>query len=166
MKPNLSVTYNSSTKTGLAGYGFDLTGLSIISRIPSDRFHDGISTAIDFTSHDHFALDGQRLMYLSYSSDTETEFRVTNYNYSQTKLIHKATLTVGDFNGDGLADFIATPENNDAGWKGWKLFISHGTYFEQVASGTWNFSDDNIEQVVCGDFNGDVIIIVQLRSML
>lgn len=334
MKPNLSVTYNSSTKTGLAGYGFDLTGLSIISRIPSDRFHDGISTAIDFTSHDHFSLDGQRLMNLSYSSDTETEyrtennsfakilaqgkstnptsfkvytksgliydyisvaealgksasahtlfwlvsrisdtkgnymtisyggdadlnnfyplqidytgnvnngiapyasvhftytnnpyshityvdgekvkkskvlssialymgknavrsfafqylvvnrkyqlstiterasngdlknptkltwnnlsdFRVTNYNYSQTKLIHKATLTVGDFNGDGLADFIATPENNDAGWKGWKLFISHGTYFEQVASGTWNFSDDNIEQVVCGDFNGD-----------
>lgn len=26
MKPNLSVCYNSSTKNGLAGYGFDLTG--------------------------------------------------------------------------------------------------------------------------------------------
>ena len=50
MKPNLSVCYNSSTKNGLAGYGFDLMGLYIISRIPSDRFHDGLSTAIDFTS--------------------------------------------------------------------------------------------------------------------
>ena len=49
MKPNLSVCYNSSTKNGLAGYGFDLTGLSIISRIPSDRFHDRMATAIDFT---------------------------------------------------------------------------------------------------------------------
>lgn len=334
MKPNLSVCYNSSTKNGLAGYGFDLTGLSIISRIPSDRFHDGTATAIDFTSHDHFALDGQRLINYSYSYGTETEYRtennsfakilangkstnptsftvytksgliydyvtvskalgkaetdstlfwlvskvsdtkgnyftvtyggdastndfypsridytgnstaglspyasirfsymsnpyspvtyvngvrvkrshllssialfmgnqvvrnfqfdyqvvnrkyqlsklteiasggehknptqltwtnlsdfkVQNYNYSQTSLIHKATLTVGDFNGDGLADFIATPENDRAGWKGWKLFISHGTYFEQVASGTWNWNDDKLEQVVCGDFNGD-----------
>lgn len=334
MKPNLSVCYNSSTKNSLAGYGFDLTGLSIISRIPSDRFHDGTATAIDFTSHDHFALDGQRLINYSYSYGTETEYRtennsfakilasgkstnptsftvytksgliydyvtvskalgkaetdstlfwlvskvsdtkgnyftvtyggdastndfypsridytgnstaglspyasirfsymsnpyspityvngvrvkkskilssialfmgnqvvrsfqfnyqvvnrkyqlskvtettaggdhknptqltwtnlsdfkVQNYNYSQTRLIHKATLTVGDFNGDGRADFIATPENDRAGWKGWKLFISHGTYFEQVASGTWNWNDDNLEQVVCGDFNGD-----------
>lgn len=317
MKPTLSVAYNSSTKNGLAGYGFDLSGLSIINRVPSDRFHDMRSTAIDFTSNDHFALDGQRLINYDYAFDTETEYRtennsfakilakgkstnptsfkvftksgliydyvsvakalgksesdstlfwlvskisdtkgnymtvtyggdastndfypsridytgndamgvapyasirftynsnfytpvtyvngvrvkrskvissislymgnqsvrsfrfsyqevnrkyqlvkisestsdgecknptqlawsnltdfnVKNYNYAQTQLIHKATLTVGDFNGDGKADFIATPENDKAGWKGWKLFISHGTYFEQVASGTWN----------------------------
>ena len=334
MKPNLSVCYNSSTKNGLAGYGFDLTGLSIISRIPSDRFHDGIATAIDFTRNDHFALDGQRLINNVYTNDTETEYRtennsfakilargkstnptsftvytksglvyeyvtvskalgkaetdstlfwlvskvsdtkgnyftvtyggdastndfypsridytgnataglspyasirfsylsnsyspvtyvngarvkrsqvlssivlyignqavrsfwfsyqvvnrkyqlskveeissegdhknptkltwanlndykVKNHNYSQTNLIHKATLTVGDFNGDGMADFIATPENDKAGWKGWKLFISHGTYFEQVATGTWEWNDDKLEQVICGDFNGD-----------
>ena len=334
MKPSISVCYNSSTKNGLAGYGFDLTGLSIISRIPSDRFHDGVATTIDFTTHDHFALDGQRLINYSSSSGTEIEYRtennsfakilakgvssnptsftvytksgltydyvsvskalgksdtdstlfwlvskvsdtkgnyftvtyngdagtndfypsridytgnataglapyasirfsymtnsyspvtyvngvkvrksqilssitlfmgsksvrsfqfsyqtvnrkyqltqvkesssegdyknptqftwtnlndfkVQNYNYSQTSLIHKATLTVGDFNGDGMADFIATPENDKAGWKGWKLFISHGTYFEQVASGSWNWNDDKLEQVVCGDFNGD-----------
>ena len=37
MKPTLSVAYNSSTKNGLAGYGFDLSGLSIINRVPSDR---------------------------------------------------------------------------------------------------------------------------------
>lgn len=334
MKPTLSVAYNSSTKNGLAGYGFDLSGLSIINRVPSDRFHDMRSTAIDFTSNDHFALDGQRLINYDYAFDTETEYRtennsfakilakgkstnptsfkvftksgliydyvsvakalgksesdstlfwlvskisdtkgnymtvtyggdastndfypsridytgndamgvapyasirftynsnfytpvtyvngvrvkrskvissislymgnqsvrsfrfsyqevnrkyqlvkisestsdgecknptqlawsnltdfnVKNYNYAQTQLIHKATLTVGDFNGDGKADFIATPENDKAGWKGWKLFISHGTYFEQVASGTWNWNDDKLEQVVCGDFNGD-----------
>lgn len=334
IKPNLSIFYNSSTKNGLAGYGFDLAGLSIINRIPSDRFHDGIATAIDFTNNDHFAIDGQRLINYSDSNDSETEYRtennsfakilangkstnpisftvytksgliynyvsmakalgeaetdstlfwlvskvsdtkgnyftityegdadtndfypsridytgnataglspyasirfnyainsyapityvngvkikrsriissialfmeeqvvrsfqfsyqitnrkfhlskikelasgggyknptkftwanlndfkVKNYNYSQTSLIHKATLTIGDFNGDGLADFIATPENDKAGWKGWKLFISHGTYFELAASGTWEWNDDKLEQIVCGDFNGD-----------
>lgn len=75
MKPNISVCYNSSTKNGLAGYGFDITGLSIISRVPSDRFHEGIARSIDFTSHDHFSLDGQRLVNYSYSNDTETEYR-------------------------------------------------------------------------------------------
>ncbi len=334
IKPSLSVTYNSSTKNGFAGYGFDLSGLSIISRIPSDRFHDNKCTAIDFSDNDHFSLDGQRLMvckgsygdeieyrtennsfakivangkktnptsfkvytksgltydYMSvaealgethsdstlfwlvtrisdtkgnymtvtYGGDASTndyypsrvdytgnatqglipyasvrfgytinpytpvtyingarvkrsriitsiglymgnqlersfilsyqtvnrryqlskvmertfdgkyknptrftwsnlaDFNVKKYNYTQTKLIHKANLTVGDFNGDGMADFIATPENEDAGWKGWKIFISHGTYFEQVANGTWYSDDDDIEQVVCGDFNGD-----------
>ena len=83
MKPNLSVCYNSSTKNGLAGYGFDLTGLSIISRIPSDRFHDGMATAIDFTNHDHFALDGQRLINYSYSYGTETEYRTENNSFAK-----------------------------------------------------------------------------------
>lgn len=334
MKPNLSVCYNSSTKNGLAGYGFDLMGLSVISRVPNDMFHDGSVGTITFSNRDHFALDGQRLIYPDNFNDTETEYRTENnsfakilakgrynnptsftvytksgliyeyvpistalgtaatdstlfwlvtkvsdtkgnyftvtyggdaeasdfypsridytgnttaglspyasirfsymnnpyssvtyvngakvkrskiissislymenqtvrsflfnyqvvnrkyqlskvteitpegehknptqltwanlsdfkvnkYNYAQTNLIHKAVLTVGDFNGDGLSDFISIPENDKAGWKGWKLFISHGTSFEMVASGNWNWSDDKLEQVVCGDFNGD-----------
>ena len=83
MKPSLSVAYNSSTKNGLAGYGFDLTGLSIISRVPSDRFHDYLSTAIDFTGHDHFALDGQRLLNYNYSTATETEYRTENNSFAK-----------------------------------------------------------------------------------
>ena len=62
MKPCLSVSYNSSTKDGLLGYGFDLNGLSVISRTPSDIFHDGKASAISFSGNDHFSLDGQRLI--------------------------------------------------------------------------------------------------------
>ena len=83
MKPSISVCYNSSTKNGLAGYGFDLTGLSIISRIPSDRFHDGVATTIDFTTHDHFALDGPRLINYSSSSGTEIEYRTENNSFAK-----------------------------------------------------------------------------------
>ena len=91
MKPSLSVAYNTSTKNGLAGYGFDLTGLSIISRVPSDRFHDMVSTSIDFTTHDHFALDGQRLINYSYASDTETEYRTENNSFAKILAKGKST---------------------------------------------------------------------------
>lgn len=331
MKPCLSVSYNSSTKDGLLGYGFDLNGLSVISRTPSDIFHDGKASAISFSDNYHFSLDGQRLIEcnsdggefkteinnfakitnsgflynpksftvktksgltyeyiplsealgsnesentlfwlvtkvsdtvgnyyiieyegnasendfrvsrISYTGNdnaglvpyasmrftyinndyspttyvcgvpvhkskvmssvslyyeeqnvrsfcfeyktvnrrklltsvteiaadgtyknptrftwaTINEFKVKNINYTGTDLIHKAKLTVGDFNGDGMADFLATPQNKKAGWTGWKLFLSNGSGLDFASEGGWYWKDDELENVVSGDFNGD-----------
>ena len=60
--PKLSIVYNSSKKIGLLGYGFDLAGLSIISRAPSNRFNDGVAGVVNFSETDHFLLDGARLI--------------------------------------------------------------------------------------------------------
>lgn len=331
MKPCLSVNYSSSTKDGLLGYGFDLDGLSVISRTPADMFHDGMARAVTFTGYDSFSLDGQRLIPSSFGgSDYVTEinnfakvtatydkgvpktftvktksgltyeylplsealgagtsantlfwlvtkvtdtagnyykvtydgdasendfrvsridytgndnaglspyasvrftytkneyspttyvcgvpvhksmvissislyyeeqkvrtlefeyrtvnrknllssvteraadgthknptrftwatidnFKVKNINYTHTGYIHKAKLTVGDFNGDGKADILATPQDKKAGWSGWKLFLSNGNGFVSASEGTWQWDDDEMEDVMCGDFNGD-----------
>lgn len=331
MKPCLSVNYSSSTKDGLLGYGFDLDGLSVISRTPADMFHDGMARAVTFTGYDSFSLDGQRLIptpfggsdyvteinnfakvtatydkgvpktftvktksgltyeYLplsealgagtsantlfwlvtkvtdtagnyykvTYDGDasendfrvsridytgndnaglspyasvrftytkneyspttyvcgvpvhksmvissislyyeeqkvrtfefeyrtvnrkyllssvteraadgthknptrftwaTIDDFKVKNINYTRTGYIHKAKLTVGDFNGDGKADILATPQDKKAGWSGWKLFLSNGNGFVSASEGTWQWDDDEMEDVMCGDFNGD-----------
>ena len=331
MKPCLSVSYSSSTKDGLLGYGFDLTGLSVISRTPSDVFHDGRAGSITFTGSDRLALDGQRLIEChsdGYSLRTEVntfaritftgtlsspktftvktksgltyeylplsealgkgesvntvfwlvtkvtdtagnyytvtydgnaaendfrvlridytgndkaglspyaslrftyadneyspatyvcgetvrkskvivsislyneerkvrsfnfeyktlnrkhllasvtemaadgthknptrftwatidDFNVKNINYTRSDFIHKAKLTVGDFNGDGKADFIATPQDKKAGWSGWKLFLSNGEGFSLESEGDWHWDDDELEDVTSGDFNGD-----------
>ena len=333
MKPCLSIAYSSATKDGLLGYGFDLTGLSVISRTPSDRYHDGMVKALNFTDGDRFALDGQRLVPYSYEygkdiyrtepdsyakimasggdtsptsftvytksgltyeyaplsvalgggdsgktlfwlvtkiSDTagnwmrvqydgnaaENDYRVSridytgndrtglapyasvrfsytdnpyspptyvggatvrkgkvmsavtlcygeravrtlemgytvknrkyllttvteraadgtcknptrfswetvdnfgvkNINYTGDGLIHNATLTVGDYNGDGMADVFVTPQDKKAGWTGWKLFLSNGNGLTLAARGDWEWSGDELEQVVSGDFNGD-----------
>lgn len=331
MTPKLSVSYNSSTKTGLLGYGFDLKGLSIISRVPRNKFNDGSIGCVEFSANDRFALDGARLIQTSIASSVRefstenknfskiisygvyenpdsfvvktkdglkflylpntkiidsystgnalfwmvTKVQDTNGNYftvsytgnnafheiyptridytgnasaslqpyasirfnydntpdsastyihgvevrrskciqrislysgevqkkrfdfsysltghkkllsqivehaangdslrptmfqwnkvedlslqwtchNQTSLVHKAKLTVGDYNGDGKADFVATPENNDAGWNGWRLFCSTGSNF--VNQSTGSFGSGEVLEVVSGDFTGD-----------
>lgn len=62
MTPHLSITYNSSSKSGLLGHGFDLKGLSIIGRAPQNLALDGKAGEVTFTADDRFALDGTRLV--------------------------------------------------------------------------------------------------------
>ncbi|MEO5990028.1 MAG: SpvB/TcaC N-terminal domain-containing protein [Ferruginibacter sp.] len=60
--PEISLSYSSQGGNGLAGYGWNLTGISNISRIPTTKFHDGTIDGVDFNNLDRFALDGQRLV--------------------------------------------------------------------------------------------------------
>ncbi len=332
MVPKLSITYNSSTKNGLLGYGFDLTGLSIISRVPRNLANDGVVGLVTFTTDDRFALDGARLIHTQvidantrrYSTECKNFARITangpeanpnsftvetkdgfTYEYnSNTKIINPNTsdpglfwmltkvtdtkgnyftvsytgnnsnneiypsridytgnesaslspyaslrftyeanpdsaytyvygrvvrrmkclnsigcyygntkvreltasysvvnhrkqltqitetasdgtqkppttflwhnvgsmavtgnlfninslynvnLTVGDYNGDGKSDFLATPANSNAAYSGWQLFLSNGNSFTNIANGSFG-SNDEVKQVVSGDFNGD-----------
>ena len=332
--PKLSVSYSSSTKSALFGYGFDLKGLSVISRVPRNMFNDEVAGCVEFSTNDRYALDGARLIKTSgsgsvwvfstendnfskivsyglyenpdsfvvktkdglkylylpntkildantsekalywvltkvqdtnrnyftvsyigenryheiypsridytgnadasllpyasvrfyYDSTPDTantyvygkivrhskcvkqiglfsgetlkrkfEFTYSTVNhkkqlaqmveyamngadstslrptafewsnaeslnftlscYNQTSLVHKAKLTIGDYNGDGKADFVATPENGDAGWNGWRLFLSTGSNFVNAANGT--LSTDEVLEVISGDFTGD-----------
>ncbi|MGE8340708.1 MAG: FG-GAP-like repeat-containing protein, partial [Flavobacterium sp.] len=68
--PQISLAYNSQGGNGVAGYGWNISGISTISRIPSTKFHDGIIDAVDFNALDRFALDGQRLIVKNGTSGT------------------------------------------------------------------------------------------------
>ena len=63
MQPNLSIVYNSQSGNGLLGWGWNIGGLSSITRTGHTNYHDGYVDGIDFNG-DNFALDGQRLMVL------------------------------------------------------------------------------------------------------
>lgn len=60
--PQIGLAYNSQGSNGLAGYGWNVAGVSVITRIPATKHHDGIIDAVDFDNLDRFALDGQRLI--------------------------------------------------------------------------------------------------------
>ena len=74
MSPKLSIAYGSSNGTGLLGYGFDLHGLSTISRAPRNLFNDGKADIIRFGAHDRFTLDGRRLQVVG-RTDATVEYR-------------------------------------------------------------------------------------------
>ncbi len=84
--PQLSLAYNSQSGNGLVGYGWNISGISAITRIATTKFHDGFIDGVDFDSNDRFALDGQRLIlksgvYGGNGAVYETE------NYSNIKVI-------------------------------------------------------------------------------
>lgn len=60
--PQVKLAYNSQSGNGIAGYGWNLSGISTITRIPRTKFHDGVIGGVNFDSNDRFAFDGQRLM--------------------------------------------------------------------------------------------------------
>ena len=61
--PRLSLSYNSqSVGYGIAGYGFNLKGLSAITRGGKDLFHDGLVSGTTYTDNDTYFLDGKRLI--------------------------------------------------------------------------------------------------------
>lgn len=61
--PQISLAYNSQGGYGLAGYGWNIIGVSAITRIPSTKYHDGIIDPVDFDASDRLALDDKRLIF-------------------------------------------------------------------------------------------------------
>ena len=60
--PKISLSYNSQSGNSVAGWGWNLSGTSSITRIPSTQYHDNTIDPVDFDILDRFALDGQRLI--------------------------------------------------------------------------------------------------------
>jgi RHS repeat-associated protein len=62
MQPTISIGYNSGGPNGLLGVGWQLLGLSSVSRVEATIAQDGFHGAINYDANDRFALDGLRLI--------------------------------------------------------------------------------------------------------
>ena len=69
LTPQIGLSYNSQfCGYGLAGYGFSITGISVITRGGRDLFHDGRQAGVTYTASDNLFLDGKRLILQSGTS--------------------------------------------------------------------------------------------------
>ncbi|MED5621548.1 FG-GAP-like repeat-containing protein [Ideonella sp. BN130291] len=64
-QPGIALSYNSQSGNGVAGMGWTVTGLSMITRCPAIRAIDGFSGGVNLDGDDRLCLDGQRLIYQS-----------------------------------------------------------------------------------------------------
>lgn len=60
--PQLAITYSSQAGEGMLGRGWNLAGISAITRVGQSKYYDNNVTTVNFTATDRFALDGQRLL--------------------------------------------------------------------------------------------------------
>lgn len=84
--PSISLNYSSQSKNGIAGWGWNISGASSITRIPATKFHDGIIDAVNYNDKDRFALDGQRLILKSGTYGGDGAIYQTE-NYSNIKVV-------------------------------------------------------------------------------
>ncbi len=75
--PNISLVYSSQGGDGHFGYGWNMTGISTISRGLHTMYHDGKSQGVKFTAEDKFILDGSRLI-----KSTGNTYVKENHDYS------------------------------------------------------------------------------------
>lgn len=64
MQPQLAITYNSQAGNGLLGWGWNLSGVSAITRTNSTKYYDSKNKEVNF-NNDALMLDGQRLIKVS-----------------------------------------------------------------------------------------------------
>ena len=62
MQPQISIVYNSQSGNGLLGMGWNISGLSAISRVPKNHYFDNQAGGIALDTSDRFSLDGNRLL--------------------------------------------------------------------------------------------------------
>lgn len=65
VKPDLALSYSSRSGNGLVGVGWTVTGMSAITRCPTNHEVDGMTDGVDLDSWEAYCLDGARLKAIS-----------------------------------------------------------------------------------------------------
>ncbi|WP_374464882.1 RHS repeat-associated core domain-containing protein, partial [Chryseobacterium sp.] len=92
MSPGISLVYVSGGGNGLAGYGWNITGLSSISRVGKNLEKDGITKGVQLDYSDYYSFNGQRLILKSGEYGKDGAEYVTE-KYSNIKIKSVGTIT-------------------------------------------------------------------------
>jgi hypothetical protein len=68
-QPQIALSYNSQAGNGIMGFGWNIAGLSTISRTTKNIYYNGLTQGIFLNKADAFVLDGMRLVKLGEKSN-------------------------------------------------------------------------------------------------
>lgn len=97
ISPQIALTYNSQAGNGVAGYGWNVSGLSAITAVPKNIYYDSAAYPVDLDTPSNlaFALDGVRLV-----ANTNTSMSAYQY-VTATGFVYvkKVLVTSGSYAG-------------------------------------------------------------------
>ena len=123
LTPQIGLVYNSQYGGyGLAGYGFNITGISVITRGGHDLFHDGRQTGVTYTASDNFFIDGKRLILLSGINGQEGATYTVEGNLFTKVIVH------GNYNNNEVTTWFEVTTNTGITYEYGKVTNSKITY--------------------------------------
>jgi Salmonella virulence plasmid 65kDa B protein len=170
MQPQLALSYNSQAGNGLLGVGWNLSGLSGITRCPRTMAQDGVRGGVNYNNDDRFCLDGQRLILVAgshygapgseYRTERESFSRIT-FDGATFKVQGKAGVT-NEYGGTPDSRIEAQGKSAVRVWAINKMTDVTGNYM------TYTYDEDNTN----GDFrlrqinydNNQVLFGYQVRT--
>lgn len=145
LQPSVSLNYSSQSGPGVAGYGWNISGVSVISRGGKNIYHNGEVTPIKFTAaEDAFLLDGMRLNVISggngangavYAGEAETYSKIESFtsgspnNPDWFKVTAKDG-TIMEFGNTADSRFLTDDGLNILFWRLNKIIDISGNYIE------------------------------------
>ncbi|NII25714.1 hypothetical protein HB364_11510 [Pseudoflavitalea sp. X16] len=142
LQPAINIVYNSHAGNGVVGYGWNITGLPVISRTGRNLYYNGLVSPVSYTSTDAFMLDGTRLNPISgsngangttYAGDAESFSRVTSYTSGSANnpdwfRVTAKDGTIMEFGNTPDARILTENNNNVMFWRLNKIIDINGNY--------------------------------------
>ncbi len=131
VQPNLSLNYDSAAGNGLLGMGWQLSGLSSISRCPTTLERDGYIDGVDFDNNDQFCLDGQRLVLISgneYRTEIDSFAKITGSTNGFT-VVTPSGLTMRYGTTTNSRIYLKGQSNKIMTWVLYKVEDSYGNHY-------------------------------------
>lgn len=107
--PKIDINYVSGQSSGIAGLGWNINGLSKITRINTRFDIDGFVDGVDFDENDKLALDGQRLIIKSGTYWTDGAVYQTEF---------QSNLKIQQFGSGTNLYFVVTQPDGTKNWYG------------------------------------------------
>lgn len=87
LQPSISLAYNSQGGNGIMGMGWSIAGISAITRVGRNIYHDKATAGVELSANDRFALDGNRLILISSGNygGANTQYRTEIESYNTIK---------------------------------------------------------------------------------
>ncbi len=160
VQPAIALVYNSQGLTGIAGFGWNISGLSAISRTGKNKYHNGIVQPVTYTTDDAFLLDGMRLNAISgangangtvYAGEKETFAKIISNTTISPNNPDWFQVTAKDGSvmefGHSLNSRIMTDnEQNVMLWRMNKMIDISGNYIEFIYDNSGR--DSRIQQIL------------------